>query len=127
MVKVHCDFFAFCHEDAAELGIPFDLIRLIGRPAVNGLHECLVHSRKEHKELALTLTQIMGCKTVERTIRVDRVHDRPSEREERYFMAFEVQVVELACASTSPLFKPAEDHFHLELNDLVGTRIGHPE
>src|SRR5205823_1263568 len=106
-------------EHVPETCAPDDLIAAIRRSRVDSLRESLVETVEQNEELRLALAKVIaGVVVAKRAILIDRMHDRPRQREEGDFLALELQRNEFALAVRAAFFPPREEHPGLKIDDL---------
>src|SRR5882672_5715244 len=114
-------------EDLGEPGVPDHFFGHIRRTRIDYLREGLVEAGEQDQKLAPGLAQIFSRHAVKGTRLVNRMHNRPAQREEDHSVTLQLQRVEAAQRPAVHLFKAGEERFGLELDDLVAARVGDAE
>src|SRR5262249_30177852 len=114
-------------EDVGESGVPGHLFAQLRRTRGNCLREGLVEAGEQNQKLASGHSQVFSRHAVKWARLVNRVHDRPAQREEDHSVALQLQRVETAQWPSVHLLKAGEERFGLELDDLVAARVGDAE
>src|SRR6185369_4148297 len=101
--------------------------RLVGRPLVDSGRKGLIGCRQQDQELSVRVLQIALAQTKERRILVDRMNDRPGQREKRYRFALQIEHIEFARYFIVPVLDPGSYHLGLYLDQLIVSPVDDPK